>query len=259
MASKVLKEALKAKELRKLVDGIKATGGTEEEDSLPGSNHSNKRSKGDSGHPADTSPSAPAANLSPQCKADSTKRVSRQSPESSPHQEAGGGFLCDGSSESSQGSGSSHRMDTLDEDRRVCPISLCKIAQVTLPAQGRGGRRAAAPYAQGQGSQGSLSAQGYIYAPAYAARAAQPSGSMKDYSSLDGVISSSSDSKEDSKSGDSSLEFSRHGSGDPSGGILHGNRGVAKGSRHLYQVAISKHERKELEILEGAWPGRRGW
>ncbi len=150
--SKALKAASKAKELRKLADGIKSTGGTGGGTSPPGSNHSNKRSKGDSGHLAGTSSSVPTINLSPQCKEDSTKRVSRQSPENSPHREAGGHFLHDGSSEFSQGSGSSYEMDTLDEDRRVLPISRRKIAQVTLPAQGRGGHRAAAPYAWGQGS-----------------------------------------------------------------------------------------------------------
>jgi hypothetical protein len=178
--SKALKAASKAEELRKLADGIKSTRGTGGETSLPGSSHSNKKSKGDSGHLAGTSPSAPTVNLSPQRKADSTKRVSRRSPESSPHWEAGGRFLRDGSSEFSQSSGSSYEMDTSDEDRRVLPVSWRKIAQVTLPAQGQGGHRAAAPYARGQGSQGSLSAQGYTYAPSYAARAVQPSGSMRD-------------------------------------------------------------------------------
>ena len=148
-------------------------------------------------------------------------------------------------------------MDTSDEDRRVLPVSWRKIAQVTLPAQGQGGHRAAAPYARGQGSQGSLFAQGHTYAPAYVARAAQPSDSRKDDSSLDGVMTSDSDSKEDSKSRDSSSRSSRHGLGDPSGGILYSNRGVAKGIRPFYQGTVSKHEREELKILEGAWPGSR--
>jgi hypothetical protein len=72
---------------------------------------------------------------------------------------------------------------------------------------------------------------------------------------LDGVVTSDSDSEEDSNSGDSSLESSRHSLGDPSGGILHGDRGVAKGIRPFYQGAISKHEWEEFIILEGAWPG----
>jgi hypothetical protein len=119
--SKALKAASKAEELHKLADGIKSTGGTGGETSPPGSSHSNKRSKGDLGHSAGTSPSMPTINLSPQCKEDSTKRVSRQSPESSPHREAGGHFLRDGSSEFSQGSGSSYEMDTLEKTEGCSP------------------------------------------------------------------------------------------------------------------------------------------
>jgi len=246
--SKARKAASKAEELRKLADGIKAIGDAISPELaeggptvLAGANlHSHKRSKGASGTSTTGTLlfSPPTTTQSPQRKADSTKRTSIGSPECSPQRTANRPLLTDGADDFSQ--------DMSFSDGDDDPLVPRRLAEVALRAQGRGGRRYAAPVAR-EGWGGGRSAatfsrgrnnQGFSFKPTQLHAATR-----MDASSSEGVISSSSESEDEDSSGQSS-----RGSNDS----YAAKRPVVSA---VHQATLDKYECEEMKILEGVWPG----